>query len=133
MKLIISFALTFFPLFGGMSYGQGNKKDSTIHFVTPKITEQPDTVSPPMQNVGSVSDDDVVPPPQEPIPDSLQVREYVEQMPEFPGGQDALMRFLSKNIKYPNQEKDANIQGKVFASFVVEPNGNITHIEIIKK
>lgn len=129
MKLISVITLTIILLFGGMIYGQGNKKDSTIHFVTPKIVEQHDTVQPPVR---VVYDAEVVPPPQIPIPDSQKVFDYVEQMPEFPGGQSAMMQFLSKNIQYPQQAKEAAIQGKVFAEFVVDNNGELHDIKILR-
>jgi TonB family protein len=49
----------------------------------------------------------------------------VEQMPQFPGGQAALMHYLANNIKYPNIAKQNKIEGKVIVSFVVEKNGTI--------
>ncbi len=56
----------------------------------------------------------------------------VEQMPEFPGGEDAMMDFLRKHITYPQPAKNANIEGKVILTFVVDENGNISDIEILR-
>ncbi len=56
----------------------------------------------------------------------------VEQQPEFFGGQDALMKFLGKNIKYPSQATRANIQGRVILQFTVMPDGSIADIQTVK-
>jgi periplasmic protein TonB len=54
----------------------------------------------------------------------------VEEMPSFPGGEEALLKYLAKNTQYPAMEKDANIQGVVYVSFVVNKEGKITNVEI---
>lgn len=54
------------------------------------------------------------------------------QMPEFPGGQPALMRYLSTNVRYPEAAKDEVIQGKVVLKFVVDKTGSVGHIEIVR-
>jgi TonB family protein len=54
----------------------------------------------------------------------------VEQMPEFPGGQGVLMKYLSNSIRYPESARKANIQGRVIAQFVVNQVGKIERIEI---
>ena len=56
----------------------------------------------------------------------------VEQMPEFPGGQMAMMEYLRKNIKYPNQAREFNISGNVMVKFVVDKEGNVKDVEIVK-
>ena len=53
-------------------------------------------------------------------------------MPEFPGGQAAMMKWLSKNINYPPIAAENNIQGRVMVSFVVEPNGSISNVKIVR-
>ena len=55
-----------------------------------------------------------------------------EMMPEFPGGQAELMKYLSSNIRYPSIAMEENIQGRVIASFVVEIDGKISNIEIVR-
>ena len=55
------------------------------------------------------------------------VYEVVEQMPSFPGGQEALMTYINHNIKYP--EEDCG-QGRVIVSFIVEKDGSITNATI---
>ena len=58
--------------------------------------------------------------------------DVVEQMPAFPGGLEALMNFLNDNIKYPKEAYDAKQQGRVIAQFVVEKDGSISDIHIVK-
>ena len=55
-----------------------------------------------------------------------------EVMPEYPGGMDALMKYLSGNIKYPEQAKEKNIQGRVLVTFIVEKNGSISDVKVVK-
>lgn len=56
----------------------------------------------------------------------------VESMPEFPGGMGELMRYLATNIKYPPLAKESGIQGRVFINFVVEPNGSISNVKVLR-
>ena len=55
----------------------------------------------------------------------------VEEAPEFPGGIEAMMKFINSNIKYPQVAKENNISGRVFLNFVVDDKGNITKIKIL--
>ena len=70
--------------------------------------------------------------PVKPKEEENTVFEYVEQMPSFPGGEAALMQYLSKNIKYPPFAEENNIQGRVICTFVVERDGSVTDIHIAK-
>ncbi len=56
----------------------------------------------------------------------------VEQMPEFPGGDEAMFKYLSDNLSYPKQAREAGIQGKVMVGFVVEADGSITEVKTIR-
>jgi TonB family protein len=56
----------------------------------------------------------------------------VEEMPQFPGGMQALMEFLSKNIRYPKEAFEANKQGRVIANFVIEKDGSISEAKVVK-
>jgi len=64
--------------------------------------------------------------------DSKEIFAHVEVMPKFPGGQAALLKFLSDNIVYPKEAQDKGIQGKVQLRFVVKPDGSIDDIQVIK-
>ncbi len=56
----------------------------------------------------------------------------VEENPLFPGGDEERMKFLRDNIKYPPMARESGIQGTVYVTFVVEANGNITNIKLLR-
>ncbi len=60
-------------------------------------------------------------------PDANGVFEIVENMPEYPGGQGALMQFLATNIQYPEDAKKEQIQGRVIVQFVIQADGTVTN------
>ena len=64
--------------------------------------------------------------------DTDQVFQVVEVDPEFPGGMEALIKYLSENIKYPEQAKKDKIQGKVYISFVVEKDGSVAGAKVLR-
>ena len=59
--------------------------------------------------------------------------DVVEKMPEFPGGVEALMKFLSENIHYPEAASKAKKQGRVLVNFIVEKDGSITNVHVLQK
>ena len=61
-----------------------------------------------------------------------KVFDVVEQMPEYPGGMQALFEFLKENIKYPEDAQKQKVEGRVIATFVVETDGSISNIEVVK-
>ena len=61
-----------------------------------------------------------------------KVFDVVEQMPSFPGGQGALMQYLANNIKYPVVAQENGVQGRVVVSFVVERDGSITDVQVVR-
>ena len=64
--------------------------------------------------------------------EETKVFDVVEQMPSFPGGPSALMQYLSSNIKYPVVAEENGVQGRVVCTFVVERDGSITDVRVIK-
>lgn len=70
--------------------------------------------------------------PVKPKEEENKVFDVVEQMPSFPGGNSALMQFLSKNIKYPVVAEENGIQGRVICIFVVERDGRVTDVHVVK-
>lgn len=56
----------------------------------------------------------------------------VENMPTFPGGEKKMMEYVAKNVKYPQLAKEVGTQGRVFVSFVVEKDGSITNVTILR-
>lgn len=61
-----------------------------------------------------------------------KVYTVVEQEPAFPGGNDALLAYVSKNIRYPESAKEMDIQGKVVLRFVVLENGSVGDVQVIQ-
>jgi len=61
-----------------------------------------------------------------------EVFTFVEQQPQFPGGTKAFAEFMQKNLRYPAEASRANVSGKVFVSFIVDADGSITNIEVLK-
>lgn len=64
--------------------------------------------------------------------DESRIFEVVEKSPQFPGGDEALIQWLGQNIQYPASCQEQNIQGRVFASFIVEKDGSITNAKILR-
>lgn len=77
--------------------------------------------------VETVAEPVVVPPDNE-----SQVFTVVEEMPKFPGGQGALLEFLANNIQYPAEAKQNGTQGRVSTCFIVEKDGSISNVEILR-
>ena len=65
-------------------------------------------------------------------PAEEQVFDVVEQMPQFPGGDAALFEYLSTHIKYPAIAEENGVQGRVIVTFVVERDGSITDVKVVK-
>jgi protein TonB len=57
---------------------------------------------------------------------------FVEQMPEFPGGEGALRQYLANAVKYPVIALENNIQGKVYVTFVIDETGNIASVDLLR-
>ena len=75
---------------------------------------------------------EVIAQPEPPKEEETKVFDVVEVMPTFPGGQQALFEWLSKNIKYPVVAEENGIQGRVIVTFVVERDGSITDVRVAK-
>ena len=69
---------------------------------------------------------------EKPKEEETKVFDVVEQMPSFPGGDAELMKFLNTHIKYPVVAEENGIQGRVVATFVVERDGSISDVKVIK-
>jgi len=61
-----------------------------------------------------------------------QVYTFVEHMPQFPGGDDELFKYIDKSIKYPKKAKKKGIQGTVYITFVVEIDGTLSGIKVLR-
>ena len=60
------------------------------------------------------------------------VFQVVEQMPEFPGGMGECMKWLQANIKYPKEAKEKGEQGRVILQFIVERDGSVTDVKVVR-
>ena len=86
-------------------------------------------------NENSAQDNYVAPvddtPPEETVKEE-EIFVSVEKMPEFPGGETELYKYLNKNLKYPDIAKEQNLQGRVFITFVVEKDGSIANPKVAR-
>ena len=64
--------------------------------------------------------------------DMVDVYTIVEQMPEFPGGDKGFHQFIADNVKYPAEAKEKGIRGIVYVNFIVEPDGSISDIRVLR-
>ncbi len=70
--------------------------------------------------------------PIEEDPEENVVFKVVEKMPEFPGGQLELMKYLNSNVKYPVIAQENGIQGRVIVQFTVRRDGTIDDVEVVR-
>lgn len=127
---------------------------ATIKYVPPVVKEDKDVVEeakivppPPDMEVGTKDQkgSDVVaiqqvaqgeaepaPPPVVEEKKEEEVFQVVEQQAEFPDGQAALFKWLSQNIKYPAVARENNIQGKVILRFIVEKDGTVNGVSVLR-
>jgi protein TonB len=90
---------------------KGNSDNGEVLKVTQRVADEPVKPKPEVEN---------------------KVFDVVEQMPSFPGGDAALLAYLSSHIKYPVVAQENGVQGRVTVSFVVERDGSITDVQVIK-
>ena len=65
--------------------------------------------------------------------DDSEAFDVVEQMPEFPGGMEGMMKFISMNVHYPETAFKAGVQGRVLVNFIIEPDGSISNAHVVQK
>ena len=76
----------------------------------------------------------LVPPPPPPPADEKQIFEVVEIMPEFPGGESGLMKFLRETVRYPVKAQELGIQGRVIVQFIVNTDGSVDNdIKVVRE
>jgi Ca-activated chloride channel family protein len=107
------------PLPEGVSdYAVGGMNSQTINFVAPSMLRQCEIQEP-------ISVD-------APAEEAKLIFSVVEQMPEYPGGEEALKEYLTKNLAYPEFAKENGIHGTVYISFVVEKDGSISDVKVLR-
>ncbi|TDB63497.1 M56 family metallopeptidase [Arundinibacter roseus] len=100
--------------------------------MTPGTGTEQETIKPDVSMVPSADGKSVKMTVQSVEANGQQIFTVVEENPEFPGGIDAMFKFLGENVKYPEAAARANVSGKVFLSFVVNTNGEIGSIQVLK-
>jgi TonB family protein len=60
------------------------------------------------------------------------VFDEVDEMPQFPGGMAGMMQYLSNNLRYPQDAREAGTQGRVIVSFIIEKDGSISNAKVAK-
>ncbi len=104
----------------------------------PVLIAIPDDVDidPDLPDITFIEEDDPVAPAiEDPIPDEIiDVAPVViaEKMPEFPGGITAFYRWVGKSMKYPQQAKRQQISGRVFVQFVIDKDGSVKEVQVVK-
>ncbi len=93
--------------------------DISIDAEASQLTEIPAYVAP----AAVVEEEDVA---------EAEIFMVVEESPSFPGGDEARIRFLQQNIKYPQMARESSIQGTVFVTFVVERDGSVTDVRVLR-
>ena len=85
-------------------------------------------------NVAHEPNNVVVVEPEEERPDAKPVEVFrsVEQMPQFPGGEAALMKFLQSHINYPPMAAENNVQGRVVVQFVIDKTGRVGEVNVVR-
>ena len=90
--------------------------------------EEENKVPPPEQSEAQEKPTEATPEVQE----ETQIFTVVEEMPEYPGGMDAMYAYLGENIQYPDSAKINKISGKVYVTFVIEKDGSVTNVEVLR-
>jgi protein TonB len=70
--------------------------------------------------------------PSNDVPAETIIRTFVEEMPVFPGGNEALLKYISETIKYPEEAIQNGIQGRITVKFVVASDGTVKMAEILR-
>ena len=61
-----------------------------------------------------------------------EIFKIAEEMPAFPGGEAKLMEYVAKNVKYPQIARETGVQGRVYVNFVVEPDGSVSNVSVLR-
>ena len=69
---------------------------------------------------------------KKPEPVKEEIFTAVEQMPQFPGGEAELLKYISTHIKYPTMAAENNIQGRVVVKFVVKKDGQVGEVVVVR-
>ena len=76
--------------------------------------------------------DEIIVEEKKPEPKKEEIFTAVEQMPQFPGGEAELMKYVANHIKYPTMAAENNIQGRVVVKFVVKKDGSVGEVQVLR-
>ena len=123
MRFII---LMFFAL-SVSCFGQNSDNKATI-----KIRKNTDSKKDTILQSGSVSYEEIIIPTSSQDNNDTTIYTIVEEMPQFPGGDAEMMKFIMKNFRYPSITLDGNYLGTIYATFVVNKDGKITDCSVLR-
>ena len=116
------------PNKGGMAYEEEKQVEAE-----PEVAQSDVAIGAPEEKAEEVVNTSGTVTPEETAPEEdTRVFDVVEQMPQFPGGDAALMEYISKNIKYPVIAEENGIQGRVVCQFVVERDGSVSDVRVVR-
>lgn len=72
------------------------------------------------------------PPPPVEVTDEQTVFPFPEVLPVYPGGEAAMQSFIMKSLVYPTEAKEANLQGRVFVKMIVEKDGSVSNVHVVR-
>ncbi len=115
----------------------------TIKFTPPKVVKDEEAEEPPPTQeqvkettVSTVTQEGekIIDLPPDPVvdPDEGKIFTVVEEMPSFPGGEEALMKYLGTQIKYPVMARENGISGRVYLSFYVDKDGKVKEVKVLR-
>jgi len=96
-----------------------------------EVLQEPESVETDVDGDMEAMEEDELEPPA-PVDDEAVVFRVVQDMPQFPGGATEFMKWLTRNLKYPRYLEQQKVQGKVVAEFIVNQDGSITDVNIVK-
>ncbi len=129
--------LLFLAFFLSASIGFGQAKHKHHHIRKDTLTPPPVTHYDTVARNTTQNGDETIPPPMAYSQDysnrpDTAPKTYVETMPQFPGGMDAMYSFIKRTVKYPEIAKEAGIEETIYMKFVVDTTGTICRIEVAK-
>jgi len=88
-----------------------------------------------LNSAGKTINEQTPPPPPPPVIENDEedvVFMVVEKMPQYPGGDEELFKYLATNIKYPSDAKEQNIEGRVICQFVINRDGSVSDVVVVR-
>ena len=127
-KEAVRLAKSFPPFKPGMQQGKPVKVEYILPIIFRLPSEDKEVTR---EEVISIREEPVI--AEAPAVSEPKVFKIVEQMPEFPGGDEALMKLIQRNMQYPDMEKANDIQGRVIMGFIINEDGSVSDIMVKKR